>query len=291
MKKSTILQIVIPIIVAVIFWSTMIQQWNHLSDSAETDKFVNAETDKFVSTNIMEYQFNDTYHLEKPHERIIILRMDDIQGYLWKDISIKLIDTVLDKNMSIALGVIPMRDSLSMNNYLRSKVNDSRIEIVQHGTYHTKNEIRNISDEETYNLTKLGKEKIMKQLGIVPITYIPPYNSNQESSTKVLKRLGFKIFSSESNEFMFDGNMINIGFDTQTKFYLSDKLFPVKKIIDDCKLSLNHKNLCVVLIHPQDYVGNDSKTLDEGKYNEFRTMLDELKQLNATSITFKDLIK
>lgn len=283
MSNKNIFQIVVPIIVVSMFWSTLISELNHPNNVYDSDTF--------VSTNITEYQTNESYQLGKPYEKTIILRMDDVQGYLWKDVSIKLIDTILEKNMSVSLGVIPMRESITMNNYLRGKASDNRIEIVQHGTYHSLDEIQKISDDEAYSLTKIGKEKMINNLGIVPITYIPPYNSNGENSTRVLKRLGFKIFSSGPNKFVFDGNIIDIGFDTQTKLSSSTKLIPLESIIDDCKLSLKNKNLCVIMIHPQDYVGNDDKTLDEGKYNEFRAMLDELKKLDVKSVTFKDLLK
>lgn len=271
--------IIIPLIVGALFFSALISEI-HLNEN-----IINT-----INETVMKYKINESYQFHKPIERSIILRMDDVQGGLWEDISIKLINTVLDNNMSITLGVIPMRDNARMNNYLRGITNNTRIEIAQHGTYHNPNEILNLTDKELYDLTLQGKDKLMHDIGIEPITYIPPYNANGQNSTKVLKSLEFKIFSSEPS-FLFDGNMINVGLDTQTKVGSTKDLFPIDYIIDNCKSSLEQKNICVITIHPQDYTEHDNRTLDIEKYNMFMIMIDKLKQLNATSTTFKDLIK
>lgn len=126
---------------------------------------------------------------------------------------------------------------------------------------------------------------------INPVTFIPPYNEYNKNTTRALSRLGFRIISGKESEYKFDGNMMYIGYDTQTKYSDQKELIPVDKIIDGCSKSLDEKNVCVIMIHPQDYVKADLKTLDKDKYTQFVELLDRLKKLNAKFITFRYILK
>lgn len=279
----------IPLVVGLLFWSTLIGLFLNNNNKLNSDISL-AKT----NSQLIEYDINDSYQFGITSEKFIILRLDDVQGYLWSQTSTRIIDAVLEKNMSITLGVIPERNidkDLILKNYLLNKINDPRIEIAQHGTFHNYNEISLLNEDETYNLTNIGLEKIKNILGVKPITYIPPNNEYNINSTKGLSKLGFKIFSSKKGLFFFDGNMINVGYDIQTMYSFEKEPVPINELVDECIKSLNSKNLCVIMIHPQDYHQSDNRTIDEKKFEKFIELLDKLKGLNVKSITFKDLIK
>lgn len=247
-----------------------------------------------INQNYSEYSYVNQSKFNLPTEKVIILRMDDVQGYTWSEIVINLTDTVIRKNMSITLGVIPDRrvnNDTVIKKYLLEKIKDPRIEIAQHGTTHAENEFLNLSELDTYSLAKSGLEKMIDIFGIYPVTFIPPYNEYNKNITGALSTLGFKILSGKEKEYKFDGNMMYIGYDTLIKHSDQKELISIDKIIDDCSKSLEEKNICVIMIHPQDYVKEDRKTLDEDKYIKFVELLDELKKLDAKSITFRDLLK
>lgn len=293
MNIKNIYKIIISFVIVISFWSVLIGNslLSNINSILDNESNNGLYKDNY---SIIEYKINDSYQFGFPFEKAVILRLDDVQGNLWRDVSIKLIDTVLEKNMSITLGVIPYRDidkDTVINNYIHSKIDDPRIEIAQHGTKHTEDELLYLSENETYELTKLGLEKMINVLGIKPITYIPPYNEYNQNATKALSRLGFKILSSQKEKYDFDGNMIHVGYDVETKYSNGTELIPIGEIIKSCETSLKDKNMCVIMIHPQDYVGDDHRTIDEIKYNKFITLLNELKKLNTKYITFKDLLK
>lgn len=228
-----------------------------------------------------------------PIEKTIILRMDDVQKSAYDDLVINLTETVLSKNMSITLGVIPknINDDSIIKTYLIGKMNDPRIEIAQHGTNHTFLEfLPNITKQEVYDMTKPGLDQIIMALNVYPVTFIPPNNAYNEKAPGAIKELGFKIFSAKKGEFKFSDGILYAGFDIATKYSSRDNLTLIKEIIDDCKISLDRKNFCVILIHPQDYANEDRKTLDIDKYEKFVEVLDELKKMDSKYMTFKDLL-
>lgn len=212
-----------------------------------------------------------------PTEKVIILRMDDVE-INWKNPVMNLTDTVLSKNMSVTLGVVPTQIDDELKKYLIDKTKDSRVEIAQHATYHIKDEFKNLSKSKKYNTIKLGKEKIRDTLGIKTITFIPNYDLNQD--TNMLSELGFEIVSTGKNEYRYDENLLIIG---------TTKTSNSKDIIDSCKILLEQKNVCVVNIHPQDYVNKSTNTLNNNRYDNFVELLDQLKTLNTKFVTFKDL--
>ena len=216
-----------------------------------------------------------------PMEKVIILRMDDVE-INWKNSVINLTDTVLSKNMSITLGVVPTQIDDELIKYLIDKTKDSsRVEIAQHTTYHIKNEFKNVSKRGTYNIIKFGNEKIKDTLGIKTITtFIPNYDINHN----ILSELGFEIVSTGKNEYRYDENLLIIG--TTTKQTRNSK-----DVINNCKILLEQKNICVVNIHPQDYINKSTNTLDNNRYDKFVELLDQLKMLNTKFVTFKDLIR
>lgn len=215
-----------------------------------------------------------------PTEKVIILRMDDVE-INWKNSVMNLTDTVLSKNMSVTLGVVPTQIDDELKKYLIDKTKDSRVEIAQHATYHIKDEFKNLSKSEKYNIIKLGKEKIKDTLGIKTITFIPNYDLNQDD-TNMLSELGFEILSTGKNEYRYDENLLIAGTTKQTS--------NPKDIIDSCKILLEQKNVCVVNIHPQDYINKGTNTLNNSRYDKFVELLDQLKMLNTKFVTFKDLL-
>ncbi len=248
--------------------------------------------DMNISQPVIRYLDNQNLRAEKPTERAIILRMDDVQGYLWNALVINLTDSMLQKNMSVTLAVIPNRslnDDVVMRKYLLDKIKNPRIEIAQHGFNHKENEYLNLSEADAYNITRSGQDILRNYLRVEPVTFVPPYDEYNGNTTKAISKLGFKIISAKRGEFQFNENMTYIGFNAETKISNQNNLIPVPDVLNDCRKSLNDRNLCVIIIHPQDYA--DNGIINGTKYAEFVNLLEGLKGLNAKSATFKDLLK
>ena len=142
-----------------------------------------------------------------------------------------------------------------------------KFEIAQHGYDHSVADA-NISLE---NLIK-GKELIINKLGIIPITYIPPYHNITQEAMDNLK--GEYYFES-GDSFKISSSLIEIGINAQIFDYSKNSSL-VSAVFEKCNDSLKKNKLCVILIHPTEF-----------KENELDEFLDEIIKQNLSTTTFK----
>ena len=254
-----------------------------VASAAQNGDLINIVDDRSTRKSVY---FNNSIN-----KRVIILRLDDVQAFAWGNISMKITDSVLERNMSITLGVIPryIKDDKMLFEYLKNVSNDKRIEIAQHGVNHSFNEYQMLTEDEAFKITNSSIVNIAEISGRYPMTLIPPYNSlNNTAVSRALMRLGFKIISNDYGVFNYDGYIMNIGYSTTTS--TDAGLVPVKDIINECNMALNKTRICVITIHPQDYA-TDKNLLDTEKFSTFINLLDALKEIDAKSITFAELSK
>jgi peptidoglycan/xylan/chitin deacetylase (PgdA/CDA1 family) len=289
-KIKLYLKVIVCLFIVAIFWSSLLFGSPLYLVKVSENLIIKNDVD--VNQPVIRYIDNQNLRAEKPTERAIILRMDDVQGYLWRALVINLTDSMLQKNMSVTLAVIPNRslnDDVVMRKYLLDKIKNPRIEIAQHGFNHKENEYLNISEADAYNITRSGQDILRNYLRVDPVTFVPPYDEYNSNTTKTISELGFKIISAKKNEFQFNENIAYIGFNEETKISNQNNLIPVPDVLNACNKSLNDRNLCVIVIHPQDYA--DNGIMNRTRYSEFVDLLEGLKNLNAKSATFKDLLK
>lgn len=226
-----------------------------------------------------------------PEERTIILRLDDI-GAGYRNIYTRLINDTLNKNISLVIAVIPndVSRSRSISLYLRNLSKNSNIEVAQHGYMHTPREFENMT-KNTAESIYLGQTALIKKLGIIPITFIPPYNTYSANLLPIISKYGFKIISSGQGNYRYWNGTFMLDMSATDYDYNKKSLIDPYQIIEDCNSSLKKTNLCVVMVHPQNYGQiNHSFSLDNEKYENYLLMLDGLKSLNANFKTFKDLL-
>ena len=226
-----------------------------------------------------------------PTEQTIILRMDDLQAYAYGDFRFKILDEILDRDMSIIVGVVPEKLELDtkLKKYLINHRTNPNFEIAQHGYEHTLEEFKNLSDEDSLIRLKTGHQKILDSLGIYPTTFIPPYNEYSQSTIEALKKLNFKVVSARKDEYFFSNNIFHIGKNAETYDFTNNKGINVEEIVSICKKSLDLKNLCMIVIHPQDFLDKDFN-VEQERYGEFIKLLNELEKLNVSFKVPRDLI-
>lgn len=261
------------------------------SDVLKYDVLNDSTYDSIILKN-MESHKNLTYEL--PNEPSYILRLDDVQTPIWSNISMRIINDTLSRNMSITIAIIPNRtqeDTNGLMNYIKNQKNNPQLEIAQHGFNHSYYEYDNISENDAKLKTMCGLRYLYFEFNTTPKTFIPPNNaisSKNNTTVNVLHDMGFKILSS-SGDIKYEGNIMNIGQTISTKNdgILNDP----DDIIKVCETDFKEQNLSVIMIHPQDYVDdNGRKTLDPVKYANYLELLDKLNNTNAKSITFRDLL-
>jgi len=279
------------VIVAAVFWLALIGFSNvRFFNNTNVTTTTNLD-DKFDEYCLQQYVKYGKHTINSSHNRGIILRIDDVQAYQRisrRDVTIKMVNEILSRNMSVVLGVIPspeIKDDMITRNFLVGISNNSNVEIAQHGYLHTENEFMNESYSDARTQIDAGYNNIIKYLHVYPITFIPPYNVYNDDTEQALIDEGFTILSSGRNESSF-GNITKLGFDEETKVTGNDDLVPVSEILKGCNKSLSEKNICVIMIHPQDYAGN--RTINESKFKKFEELLDGINTLVNTT-TFKSL--
>jgi len=217
------------------------------------------------------------------HKNKIVLRVDDVQAFAWRETTIKMVDEAVVNNMPMVLGVVPakLREDPVITRYL--KRNHCRVEIAQHGWDHQSNppEFSELEEEEAYQRIIRGRAILKKITDFSIITFIPPHNIYSEGTRAALTRAGFLIVSSEGDS-IFD-------FTTFTYDSSGNRLNPVSEVIKQCKEGLNDNNLCVIMLHPQDYTTDNEH--DDEKYENYLELLSELRKLDASFVVMKDIIK
>lgn len=258
---------------------------------------LNLQKNKSVNEFVIDYNPNNVniaeYNYSFPTKKVFIIKLDDIQGYAWNDMFINMTEEILKRNLSVTLSAIPLslQNDKRAIDFLILKSYNSHVEIAMHGTTHSQKEYEKLNESETFNLAKTGLVEIQKILKVRPITFIPPENLyNGSETTKALSRLGFVFIASVHDEYGFDNYMNYVGFTEATKNVSTNELNDIREIKKECDRSLDKRNICVITIHPQDYVDKDG-IVDNIKYDKFIYLLDSLKLVNATSITYKDLMK
>jgi predicted deacetylase len=230
----------------------------------------------------------------KRTDKIVILRLDDVQAFAWTDISIRIIKDSYKYNAPVVAWVIPktIHEDLRLENFLKRE--NCNIEIAMHGWDHYGKpseilwqkyvtEFWEISREE-------AKERFLSGITVLkkynnnnkaPITFIPPFNLISNEARGASLESWIKVISSIWAWF-YDYHASTYNFDNK-------RLIRVENIVSDCEKSFETSPVCVIMVHPQDY-SNSKKELDEELYHDYYVrLLDELKKRNVKFATFEQI--
>lgn len=211
----------------------------------------------------------------------IIIRIDDVQAFWLRDVQIKMLDELIRRNIPALLGVIPLNinEDEKLFNYL--KTNNCKFEIAMHGWDQGKDsgylipEFKDLNKEEALEKITLGKFTLEEISQKPLLTFIPPNNKYSTGTKIALIESGFKIISAEGNG-LFDRTATSYDWDNKI-------MVPPENIASSCQTSLNKFDLCVIMIHPQDYTSRGE--LDEDKFINYLKLLDELEKLDGMFTT------
>lgn len=246
-----------------------------------------------ISNNAVKYASdNSTCAINEDNKSKIILRLDDVKAKQYYDITTNIIDEVLSRNMSISLALIPrdLNKDLKFIYWINKVKNNPKVEIALHGYKHEEEEFKNLNETEAYERLVKGKEMLIKNINVVPITFVPPENVYSDGAEKALVKAGFKIISASRNDVGNNKDLVYLGYTAETYDFETKSFFSADKVLKDCDASLREKDLCVIMIHPQDYLGKDHRTIDSERYNEFLKLLDGIKERNIETKRFADVL-
>ena len=222
-------------------------------------------------------------------DKYIVLRLDDVQAYGWTDISIRMMNDAMQRGGTITAGVIPKNIDTDKRIVEFFKKYECNVEIAIHGYDHGigefspdfNGEFALLNEEESKERLILAKEELSKISKQKPITFIPPNNQLSDGAKTAVRNEILPIISGEGNNY-FD-------YDAATWNFVTNSFVGADKVISDCENTFKEgKNLCVIMLHPQDFSNQDLST-DEERYAEYIKILNYFESNNIPSITFKEV--
>ncbi len=216
-----------------------------------------------------------------PNKKYIILRLDDVQSYYLKELTIKMLNEWISRKMPYTVAIIPLNltEDPEMTRYLRQ--NKCSIEIAQHGFSHRADiaEFKDLSESVAYKKLNQWLEILNKITNQKIITFIPPENIYSTWTVEAAKKNNFKIISWEWDG-LFDYSATSFNFDTDT-------LNSVDVVIDTSKSDAALNWFSIIMLHPQDYIGEDGEE-DPIQYEKYIELLDKLENEWFAFTTMQD---
>ncbi len=223
----------------------------------------------------------------KPNSWQVIVRIDDIQAHAMPHTTRRMIKEAMAREIPLVLGVIPKRLERDKKLIAWLRRYQCNLEIALHGWENSVDGNYNLAEfgqldfEEALFRIKRGRSVLESIFNKKVQTFIPPNNHYSFGTALALVRAEVPIVSSEGNGF-FDYNASTFDFD-------KEELEPAEHVIKDCYQGYKEKGLCVIMLHPQDFMTGDK--LDENKFRQFVYLLDGLQKAGAQFTTFADLLK
>ncbi len=218
-------------------------------------------------------------------DKTVILRVDDVQAYAWKETTIKMITDAEALGIPLTLGVIPKNISTDkiLVNFL--KQHECNLELALHGWDHGVHddgvtpEFIGLSKKEATERLTQGIQSIQEITEEPVQTWIPPQNIQSEGTSEALKELGIKIISTEGSA-IWD-------YDATTFEYGKEELINPVEVFSACSKAFETQNTCVVMMHPQNFA--DGLIHDEELYKRnYVGLLERFKDAGYTFARFKD---
>ena len=218
-------------------------------------------------------------------DKLVILRLDDVQATNWNMVSIQMMEDAIARDMPIVAGTIPdkIHEDFRMVSYLKKQ--SCNIEIAIHGYTHNTNgnvspaltgEFSHLNATEARERLTAGKKELSDLSDTPLVTFIPPQNEISTEASSVLFEFGITYLSDKGTS-MYDYDAST--WDGST----------AKDAISDCnEVFANGENLCVIMLHPQDFSTADMK-IDYDRYTEYTKLLNTLENIDVSVIRFNEI--
>ena len=266
----------------------------------------------FLTTN------TDAFSTSPKSCECVTFRMDDIQDFFLNDVQMAVMDTFLDNNASLTLGIIGAHfgedDALvkyiSDNLQVNANTTGSQpaiLQIANHGWEHEDFTEYNMSNQSS--LIKRANERISFILGVTPVVFIPPFNmvNNDTFSSLIENRVSYvsanvttdppSIYSEKSYQnktsdslyhFPSSGNTGDLS--TNNDYWEGREH---QQVLSDIELSLNNYGFAVVTLHPMEYSQREaldySNSVDLHQLSELKKLINGIRELGLKIVTIPEI--
>ena len=226
-------------------------------------------------------------------EKIVLLALDDFQVWWLEDIQEQIVQTHIDNNIPVTLGVIPsgIEDPWGAGDRIIERMQRwdaySFIEVAQHG-YDHEVFLEGMTYNNQYSRLRKGND-LMKSIGIYPTSLVPPFGSADANTVQVLKELGFHTLHNPIEmEPISDPDILII----QDQLHLcknnlegrSSVFKDYNTIVSEIESKINTMGVALVLYHMQDFESSGG-SFNTNKANQLVSYVNQLKQDGYTLMT------
>lgn len=249
------------------------------------------------------------------NSQYITFRLDDLQDYWCQDISKEIVDSFVDLEIPISVGVIgkgDMKETWSKGyKIINENKNQPLVEFVSHSFNH--NSMISLNEQEKKADFKSFKDVMTETFGLKTSVFIPPRNEYDNNTLKILKENGFNILSAvcifddsgiadhcpgegdnvkapvKADEFgiyrLPMGAVIGCEYSYFSTFIGEVSYNCTKKWINNQMIA---QNFSVVMLHPQEFADPPSYTKNSEKLESLKSIIQELKK-DYCIVTFNEL--
>lgn len=199
---------------------------------------------------------------EEVNPRIVVIRIDDVQDYAFKDAQLYLLNYSKLNKLPLSLAIIPSyfgKDQDVVDAVKQAIISGS--EVTVHGWEH-----ENLS-QYTLNEQKIrlleAKDLLEKTLNIKSNVLVPPMFSYNDDTIKAMEETGYTLISG-SSEFHERGWVSEKIQSIPATIELSDysnntwQIKSKNKIILELNASIEEHGYAIIVTHPQEFI-NDNK--------------------------------
>ncbi|MGA7076691.1 MAG: DUF2334 domain-containing protein [Halobacteriota archaeon] len=204
-------------------------------------------------------------------KKYVIFRDDDVAPRA-KFAELQAVNQVhIDKNVPVTLSIIPHQNASGGNqlltdkqflNYMRSLASNRLFEFAQHGYTHQSGSMASPSEfygrpyAVQYDTIKKGRDDITQAFGVVPTTFVPPFDKGDNNTLKAAKALGFTEYSTAFRDFNVNqGQRGGIKVESVSLVFANESLESMKSETERFLNDPHSIDTFVVLYHPADFSG------------------------------------
>ncbi len=235
-------------------------------------------------------------------DKIVLFAMDDFQVWWLENIQENIVQVHMDNQIPVTLGVIPqgLTDPWGAGDRLSERIQrwdgNPTTEVAEHGYDHNVY-LQGMSYSQQYTRIKNGDD-LMKEAGVSPESFIPPFGSADANTVKALNNLGFNtlynpvemIPITDKNLLIIQDQILLCKNEDEGKNCVFRDYNTLKSMINS---KINQYGVALVLYHMQDFnSGTDNRPVfNTNKANQIVSYTNQLKQDGYTLMTVNQYYK
>jgi hypothetical protein len=237
-----------------------------------------------------------------PNCQCVAFRLDDIQDYWLDNVQTKIIDTFVQKNASLTIGIIgnSFGGDAKLTGYLKDKIKVENQQIQAANSGWRFEDFTTYGQSDQSSFIKESNDKIFTILGITPSVFIPPfgkinndtfYAMNQNNITFLsANTLTYPVIYSSSNTIHRFPATVSTGYASTGNGTLhrltNDEIFT------SIQNSLHSYGFAVVTISFQDYAVNNGTAQNESdllQIQQIGTLIDQIRNNGIKIVTISGI--